>query len=174
VASGIRRVSWSASEITALATKAARGAGAPPEQAARFGTVAAFHLGAGRAPQDLIAAVESLPGGPIVTLPGLLDAVVAEAWDGVTDPCVLPPDHAALARSYVAVLPYDARCTVLADGGLSVMLDISELKSAKATGRIAGCDVLIARFSELAARTFVPESEASRSKGAGAGLSDND
>lgn len=174
MAAGLRRVSWSASEIAALATKAARGAGAPPEQAARFGKVAAFHLAAGGAPQDLIAAVEALPGGPIVTLPGLFDAAAAKAWDGAAGPCVVPQNHAILARSYVAALPYAARCTVLADGDLSVMLDISDPKPAKAAGRIAGCDVLLARFAELAARTFVPESDASRSTGAGAGLTDND
>jgi hypothetical protein len=62
-------MTWSEAEILALATKAARGARAPPEQAARFGQAAVAHLHAGRGEPALIAALDALPGGPILTHP---------------------------------------------------------------------------------------------------------
>lgn len=62
-------MTFSVNEIQMLAQKAARGAGAHPAQAAHFGRAVVCHLAAGRAGADLTAALDTLPDGPIQTLP---------------------------------------------------------------------------------------------------------
>jgi len=62
-------MSYSVNEIEALATKAARGAGAAPAQAAHFGRTTAHHIAASRPDDDLLAALNALPNGSIQTLP---------------------------------------------------------------------------------------------------------
>ncbi len=74
-------MSFSVNETQMLAQKAARGAGAHPAQAAHFGRAAVRHLAAGRDPDDLHAALDALPEGPIQTLP-------------------FAPDGSVLGRSY--------------------------------------------------------------------------
>lgn len=59
-------MSFSINEIQNLASKAARGAGAPPAQAARFGRAVVYHVRAGRAERDILDAIDALPHGPIL------------------------------------------------------------------------------------------------------------
>lgn len=59
-------MSFSVNEVETLAAKAARGAGAPPAQAARFGRAAVHHLAAARDPEALLDALAALPRGPIL------------------------------------------------------------------------------------------------------------
>lgn len=61
-------MSYSANEIMALASKAARGGGAPAGQANAFGRAAVVHLAEGRAESDLTHALAALPLGPILSL----------------------------------------------------------------------------------------------------------
>lgn len=157
----------SLNEVMTLATKAARGAGAPPAQAARFGQAAVAHLCAGRAPDDLDQALAALPDGPIVVLPLAL-ARVCETPDGTGafDDAGWPN----LARSYVEALPFAA--ILNADGILQV--DTGRPAPQMVVHRCNIDAAQIAAWNALASRTLVPESEASRLAGAGAGLTDND
>ncbi|MGX9357101.1 hypothetical protein ACS3SW_18605 [Roseobacteraceae bacterium S113] len=61
-------MSYSCTETLALATKAARGAGCPPAQAARFGQALLHHLGQGRSERAVTDALAALPAGPLLTL----------------------------------------------------------------------------------------------------------
>lgn len=171
----VRRVSWSRAEVQALAAKAARGAGAPPAQAAAFGKAAAVHLGSGREPDDLARALSDLPGGAIIAFPLQVAQILHEAWDA--GPEVQRIDTRgvlALMHSYLDTLPCE--CVVTEQNGdvIHVTLDIKAPAAARATTRITGCDVLITRMIALADRTYVPDSDASRSTGAGAGAGDAD
>lgn len=159
----------------ALAAKAARGAGAPPAQAGLFGTAAALHLGEGRAPEDLEHALAQLPGGAILRFPLELHRLGLEMAQTKRIDSVMDAQGApALAQSYLETLPCDVTVRVLSPQTLKVVLDATHAMPARCLGRIDGCDRLLARMTALAARTFVPESDASREAGAGAGLSDND
>jgi hypothetical protein len=164
-------MSWSISEISALAAKAARGAGAPPAQAARFGQAAALHLSSGRDPAVLERALETLPAGDILAIPLHLDAALCASPrkyrlpDGLSD---------KLLTGYLEALPYPAEKRRGADGVRWLQISTAVMKERGRYGRIEGCEVLLAEMTRLAERTFVPETEASRRSGAGAGLTDND
>jgi hypothetical protein len=67
-------------------------------------------------------------------------------------------------------LPYEAR---LLDNG-TVALDLNRPATRRALSRIDLTDDIYAEWNALAARLLVPESDASRLSGAGAGLTDND
>lgn len=173
MASGIRQLSWSAAEVLALGTKAARGAGAPPLQAARFGQVAALHLMNGREEALLAAALDHLPDGPILTHPLALDrAVIALAEGEVAELTNVSFD--ALLLSYLDTLPFEVVAKKSESGAIHLDGDLTVPRAPPTLSRISGCDALMDQFHRLAARTLVPESDLSRSSGAGAGLSDND
>jgi len=159
----------SANEVTGLATKAARGAGAPPAQAAQFGAAVAAYLGAGRDIGLLHAALAALPEGPVMTLPLEIARIAEGARDGLATG-VIPLHDVPLAASYVATLPYLAW---LSAGG-TLALDLFRPAQRLAVQRIDLPDAAYTEWSALAARLLVPESDASRLSGAGAGLSDND
>lgn len=160
----------SVNEVMSLAARAARGAGAPPAQAAAFGRAAMFHLAAGRAAGTLTAALESLPQGPILTLP--LDFIRVLTEDCSEIP--LPPDVATeLVQSYAEAQPF---LTTLHPEGpqMQITVDRKSPSPGPAISRITMSEDLFTFLNHLAARILVPESEASRIAGAGAGLTDND
>ena len=163
----------SANEVMTLAAKAARGAGAPPAQAAEFGRAAVCHLIAGRDVADLWTALEALPKGPILTLPLAFARFAQGAVDGVASGTVPGVSDVALAQSYADALPY-ANTSETGSEGLQLSLEISKPATRPKITRVDLPEDLAAWMKTLAARTFVPESEASRLAGAGAGLSDND
>lgn len=162
-------MSWSVAEVMALAQKAARGGGAPAGQAARFGQVAAIHLGKARAADELARALGALPDGPILTYPLVLDAALGHCAAG-TAAVQLPRPVGALMQSYLDALPFCARLT--SAGALT--LDVNANKTPDSLHRISDCEDLIGYMTQLAERTYVPESDESRASGAGAGLLDND
>lgn len=159
----------SANEVMVLATKAARGAGAPPAQAARFGSASVWHLVAGLDIAVLDAALNDLPQGPIIELPIAIAKMAEQATAGrYCGP--LSVAGAPLAQSYLATLPFAADI----DGQGIATLDLN-LPSAPGTPtRIDLSQQAYDRWSALAERLLVPESDASRLSGAGAGLTDND
>ncbi|MCH2165890.1 MAG: hypothetical protein MK098_14785 [Marinovum sp.] len=125
-------MSYSAAELYALATRAARGAGFPAAQAGLFGGALVQHLSQGRDESDLMRVLDAAPSGPILDY-------------------ALNADASPLGQSY-----QDAANRT----GLPARLHPSaELHGA---------------LERLAAKTYVPATEASRSAGAGAGLLDND
>ena len=167
----VRRVSWSVSEIVALAARAARGAGAPPGQAAQFGRAAARHLAQARDPEMLVDALKALPRGAILDVPLALDEAVEQA---APQGCARIDAQApvALVQSYVDTLAFEAQLNF--DSGLMLDVNTRAPRAAEGPARVVGQDGLIEFMERLAARTYVPESDVSRQKGAGAGISDND
>ncbi|MEH6519714.1 hypothetical protein [Sulfitobacter sp.] len=159
----------SMNEVMALATKAARGAGAPPAQAALFGAAAVAHLANGKELQDLHSALAALPDGPIISLPLDITRVAETARAGKATGRAAA-GRTALLQSYISTLPYQAE---LSQGG-GIHLDLTKPAARIAVRRIDLPADINAQWSALAARLLVPESEASRLSGAGAGLSDND
>ena len=168
-------MSWSSNEVLTLASKAARGAGAPPWQAIEFGRAALRHLSAGRDPADLVAALAALPGGPILTLPQRLAELVETGGvgEGAVASGEIATDTPALALSYLEARPFETTATPGAQG-IAVRLAVTEPARRTLPQRLALPEEIAARLEALAARTYVPESEASRRAGAGAGLTDND
>lgn len=153
----------------ALAAHAARGAGAPAAQATQFGAAAVQHLARGRGVAALDAALAALPEGPILQLPLAL-LRVAEAAQGTCASARLDGAQEPLAHSYVEALPWQA--VLGADGILEIDLAKPALRCD--LPRLDLAPEVVAAWGKLAARLLVPESEASRRTGAGAGLSDND
>ncbi|MCX7567549.1 hypothetical protein OS189_14480 [Sulfitobacter sp. F26169L] len=159
----------SANEVMMLAAKAARGAGAPPAQAARFGVAAAAHLMAGRDDGVLGRALAALPKGAIIELPLAINCIEERAEQGRA--CgALHGFERSLVQSYVSTLPYTA---ALNDDDI-LRIDLTKPAQRTPVQRIDLCDEIYLGWAALAARILVPESAASRQSGAGAGLSDND
>lgn len=159
----------SVNEVTTLAAKAARGVGAPPAQADDFGRAAAQHLGAGRALEDLRSALDNVPNGPIILFPLALLALAERAEDGRAQGWVDALNLPELLHSYVEVMGCAAFCD-----GRKVTLDLNAPAPRRPAHRIEIPEALAADWSALAARLLVPETEASRTRGAGAGITDND
>tara|TARA_R110002110_G_scaffold92355_5_gene240809 strand:+ start:743 stop:1240 length:498 start_codon:yes stop_codon:yes gene_type:complete len=162
----------SANEVMVLAGKAARGAGAPPAQASEFGRAAVRHIHAGRDPSDISRALEAVPNGPIMDFPIAFARVFERGGDtpcGQVDASTWLP----LAESYADALPYAVQVDVVGEV-LNITVDL-QCPAAKAhLGRLTLPDALFDQMTTFAARILVPESDASRLAGAGAGLTDND
>lgn len=166
---GVRFMTRSANEVMALATKAARGAGAPPAQAEQFGVAVVVHLCAGRRVDVLNAALSELPAGPIIEIPLAILRVSETARDGRAVRRI-DTTAGALALSYVSALPYLGH---IAPDGL-LHLDLNTPAERRPASRIDLPSEIYALWAAMAARLLVPESDASRLSGAGAGLTDND
>lgn len=166
-------MSWSANEVEGLAAKAARGAGAPPEQAAWFGRATAVHLAKARDDEDVSAALNALPGGPVIdvhlSITALLTGCDAE---GKATGHIVGPE--GLVRSYLEALPFDVTLVQQNQGDTQVTLQAQRPSTTLAATRCTLSPTLLETMRTLAARTFVPETESSRQAGAGAGLLDND
>ncbi|KIN60227.1 hypothetical protein Z945_1195 [Sulfitobacter noctilucae] len=163
----------SANEVVTLAAKAARGGGAPPAQATAFGKAALSHLGAGCAAEDIAAALDGLPDGPVLALPLRLATVLEKNSGEIVDHMISPGPFAALELSYC----YAKRFAVTGKTqgtDIHVRMYINQPTKPPPMPRVAVPDELITKMQQLAAKTLVPESDASRISGAGAGLTDND
>lgn len=158
-------MSWSRAEVQALATKAARGAGAPPAQAVLFGQAAALHLAQGRAADALAQALNALPDGPIMTFALSLHRLAGQAASADTMAC---DDLPELAQSYLETVPFGVAghpgSPRLPDVTVNAHTRVPEVTRT----RITGCDALIDQMIIYAAATYVPDSAASRRDGAGA------
>lgn len=163
--------SWN--EIAALAGKAARGAGAPPAQAASFGRAAASHLAQTRPESEIKTALDMLPQGPILSLPTALHSILASRKDGTAEGVIDAALTPKLAQSYVECLPVAATQKRAGDQ-IILRLDLDAPTPDRSAPRVNLSLDLYYMMQELAARTYVPDSAASRASGAGAGLTDND
>ena len=168
-----RAVILSANELTALAAKAARGAGAPPQQAAAFGSAALCHFQAGRAPQHLRAALEALPAGPIIAVPVALIRVIEAVKDTVAEGVLRVDCPGDLLHSYLEAQPFDVSITPTPDG-IMVTCKLDTPAHRKQASRVTLPGGLAQQMTTLAANLLVPDTAASRESGAGAGLTDND
>ncbi|UWR23356.1 hypothetical protein [Sulfitobacter sp. S190] len=163
-------MSYSENEVATLASKAARGVGAPVQQAGEFGRAAAVHLQADRDVLDLRRALVALPLGPIIDLPRRIQAIAENARGGRAEAYFETGGWVPLARSYVECLPYEAMLNLR----MELLLDLTLPVPRRTPARIELSDEIYAEWTEQAQRTMVPDSEASRNAGAGAGLTDND
>lgn len=141
-------------------------------QAVRFGQAAAFHLAAGRSENELFAALEALPDGPVLQYALCVDSALEAC--GLGKPGLLEQvTRDTLLDSYVDVLPFAVH--IQNDRGRSYLkVDFAVPCPPRSARRIDGCVGLIAHMENFAARTYVPETDQSRITGAGAGLTDND
>lgn len=156
-----------------LATKAARGAGAPAGQAADFGRAALCHLIASREAGALSSALNALPTGAIIELPLHL---ARAAEDAVADdaPIAFAPRHdVSLAQSYVEAHPF-AQLNRVEGKTLHLIFSADAPAASAPIVRVSLPDDLAEHMHALAAKILVPETAASRLSGAGAGLTDND
>lgn len=158
----------SANQIIAMTIKAARGAGFPLAQAEIFASAVVQHLATDRPTSDLSQALIHNDDSPILNFPCLLDDVCLKGSLNAQD-TRLP----LLLRSYAETAPFEVKCV---QAGKTLLLKhISDRPClANPRQRIAMDPTLWAHLNKLAAKTYVPASDASRLSGAGAGLSDND
>lgn len=173
-------MSFSANELGGLAQKAARGAGFPPRQAELFGAAAVLHLASGGDAGALEQALADPQDSPILRLPLLTEDILrALTLTGPEVTLTLQPGDEALALSYTQLLHVcveRAEIEQAPDGlpRLTVRADLNTAARPDLPARIDAPEDLVAWLGQLAAETFVPPSEASRSAGAGAGNIDND
>ena len=171
----------SQNEIAAIIQKAARGAGAPPGQAEDLARTALYLVQTGAGLESVAAALcdpfdpvdvqwdhdcIKVRSGPAI----MIAPVVRDAFLGGVDSARL--DHTAHAPLIRAAL---AEAGIMVAGNDTDLVRISGTPPAgKVVGPVDVPDTLWSVFADFAARTFVPETDASRIAGAGAGLSDND
>jgi hypothetical protein len=154
----------SANQIVATTLKAARGAGFPMAQAECFAAATAQHLIQNRSEDDLSQALIHTDDSPILSLPALLDEVCVSGSQTLQN-----PNLPSLVQSYVETAAFEAQCI---RAGQTIL--IKHLSDRTPVARVEMSPTLWAHLNKLAAKTYVPASEASRISGAGAGLSDND
>lgn len=168
-------------EIAAIVQKAARGAGAPPGQAEDLARIAVHVVNTGRDLDCVVAALDDFDdpldvqwdsdcikvrSGPACTVA----SVVRDAFlSGVTSARLADPAQAPLIRA------------ALDEAGIMVTGDDTDLirtdhlpAPATVRGPVDIPDHQWVRLETYADRTLVPETDASRIAGAGAGLHDND
>lgn len=172
----------SRNEISALCVKAARGAGLPLGHADDLGRAGPLLAERGEL-QALVAAL-SVPPAPV----DISEARIAEARVAMAGPTAVDLVQAGQGPLILQGLDAPEVMHALADvvrsgvtlretaEGLEVRLgnEMDVTDDAPQGGAIDVPDDVIGVLGGLAARTYVPASEASRIAGAGAGLTDND
>ena len=171
---------WSLNEVAGMVQKAARGAGFPVGQAEDLGRVAAYLAGTGSSVAPVTAALQEPMGAVDVTWQdeavafaqgpaALIGPIVSDAFAmGYTRAVLADMTHAPLVSAFLAqsgIAQTWHRSTVTPS-------DTTVLKPVCKAVTIPDADWQI--WQELAAKTYVPETESSRLGGAGAGLTDND
>ncbi|WP_299623774.1 hypothetical protein [uncultured Tateyamaria sp.] len=163
--------SWT--EVQALGVKAASGAGVPPAQALAFGAMVARHLADGGAETPIAAALRAPDS--IVALALRVEKVIEGASMNASAVTVREADAGARALlfSWLSGLPCQTALT-LADDTIIASLNLAAPSDRSRPDRVPLGPELQEQMQELAAKTYVPDSDASRSAGAGAGLMDLD
>ena len=156
---------YSGNEIEALILKAARGGGMPLGYAEDLSTAAAF--------LDL-GALTSCPfeSGAAAAIPAALDRVLAGAG-----PQLVEADRALIVAYVTSAQRVYEKTLVWSEttnGAEFSRFEETATDANQPLGRRAIPDALAAHLKDLAAKILVPETEASRQAGAGAGLTDND
>ncbi len=163
--------SWT--EVQALATRAAAGAGVPAAQSLAFGAMLARHLADGGAEAPLRSALDAPER--IVALAQRVEEVIEAASISPRPVRTVEPDASqrALLVSWLAGLPCATAIDVSGDTVLAA-LDLASPSTRARTERLLVSADLNEGLGTLAAKTYVADSEASRTMGAGAGLMDTD
>ncbi|MEL7091218.1 MAG: hypothetical protein AAFN94_05745 [Pseudomonadota bacterium] len=162
--------SWN--EVQSKAARAAVGAGVPHAQALAFGTMVARLLSDG-GDEDLVLRCLETPAR-VVSLAGAVEEAV-EAASVAPDVVRVPVDafQRSLLSAWLRSLPCQAEIAEVADA-LMVKLELRLPNALERPLRVPVRETLWQAMEDLAARTYVPDSEASRSMGAGAGLMETD
>lgn len=167
-------------EVGGMAQKAARGAGIPLGQAEDLGRVAIYLAGIGGDVSAITRALQEVPGTvdiawgddavSVKTGPAALVApIIRDAFAMGYDRAVLAdPGHAALVAAFLA----ESGVALKWDGCALSRSDTSVLAPTCKPVTIPAADWAV--WDAFAAKTYVPETDASRLAGAGAGLTDND
>ncbi|MEM8653106.1 MAG: hypothetical protein AAGF36_00055 [Pseudomonadota bacterium] len=164
-------MSWT--EVQTLGVKAASGAGVPPAQALAFGAMLARHV-ADDGPQDAVKTALADPKR-IVALAHRVETIV-EAASVAAKPVAAVEEDAgtrAMLVSWLAGLPCKADLDVVGPK-LRVRLALTEPSTRGRPERLYLTPELADQLNALAAKTYVPDSDASREGGAGAGLMELD
>ncbi len=171
---------WALNEVEGLVKKAARGAGFPTGQAEDLGRVAAYLAGTGASVQPITMTLQEplsqvdvrwaegrveVQRGPAA----LIGPIIRDAFAmGCTTAVLTDIRHAPLVGAFLAENGVAQKW----DGPIVTRSDTTVLKAACGPVTIPGHDWQI--WLDLAAKTYVAETDASRIAGAGAGLTDND
>ncbi len=167
-------------EIGSMVQKAARGAGIPLGQAEDLGRIAIYLAGTGgdvsavtRALQEPSTTVDMIWSSDIVSVTSgpaaLIGAIIRDAFAMGYDTAVLADlDHAPLVDAFLA----ECGVALKWDGRTLTRSDTTVQQPACKPVAIPAADWDI--WGAYAAKTYVPETDASRLAGAGAGLTDND
>ncbi len=172
-------MSFSANELASLAHKAAVGAGFPPSQAETFGRAATLYLGDGHGAEALVGVLDDAADSPVLRLPLLMDDILrAIALLGPEVTLSLHPGDVDLASSYARLLPLqitslDVDIPEEGQPRMHLVTDPARPTQHPLPPRITAPEPLVSTWQDLAARTYVPATAASRA-GAGAGNIDND
>ncbi len=186
-------MSWSLGEITALCTKAARGAGKPWGLAEEAGWAVRWLAERGLPGPEAFAAYLSSREGPCPVTVGASMAdtgaigLMTDAG-AIAEPLLLVPFLSRLAPTAKALqvdaagqgfLVWDGEtdlsCNLAQGAQLRVVGEAASGEACSHTQRIeAIVPEALAVLEGFAGRTYAPATEASRAKGAGAGLTDND
>lgn len=157
---------YSGNEIETLVLKAARGGGIPTGHAEDLAAAAPF------LDLDLMRQCPCKDGGAIMIVPRAIDLVAA----GQGPQSVVAEKN--VIEAYVAAAQLQFGQTLVwqetADGAVFEHFDPTPPELDAPLGRRAIPDVLLAHLKDMGAKLLVPETEASRAGGAGAGLTDND
>ncbi len=171
---------WALNEVEGMVQKAARGAGIPLGQAEDLGRVAAYLAGTGgnisvvtNVLQEAQSAVEVTWQAQSVTVvagpAALVAPIIRDAFAmGSLEATVADIAHAPLVAAFLA---HDGMAQKWRGCTLTPS-DTSVLRPKCNAVEINPDDWDI--WTSFAARTYVPQSDASRLSGAGAGLTDND
>ena len=167
-------------EIGSMVQKAARGAGILLGQAEDLGRIAIYLAGTGgdvsavtRALQEPSTTVDMIWSSDIVSVTSgpaaLIGAIIRDAFAMGYDTAVLADlDHAPLVDAFLA----ECGVALKWDGRTLTRSDTTVQQPACKPVAIPAADWDV--WGAYAAKTYVPETDASRLAGAGAGLTDND
>lgn len=163
--------SWA--EVQALGTRAATGAGVPTAQALSFSGMLTRHLADGGAEKPISDALDQPES--IVALALRVEEIVERA--SVTGHIISEKEddlgQLTLLASWLHSLPCQAAVSVDASN-LSAKLDLACASTRTRPDRVHVSDDLYCKMSDLAARTYVPDSAESRALGAGADMMELD
>lgn len=171
---------WALNEVEAMVEKAARGAGIPLGHAQDLGRVASYLAATGSQVAPITKALEE-PQTPIDIVWGDAEITVVAGSAAMIGPILRDAFNMGFEKATLADIAHAPLIAAfLASGGIAQkwsgpvisVSDTSVLKPKCQHVTIPASDWKF--WSALAAKTYVPQSEASRLAGAGAGLTDND
>ncbi|PUB17361.1 DUF3726 domain-containing protein [Yoonia sediminilitoris] len=167
-------------EVGAIVQKAALGVGLPVGQAEDLARTAVYMAG-NHLPLSPVVEALTEPDAPIDIAWGADKLVVKTGNAAMTAPIVKDGFGTGVVKARLAHVEHAPLViAMLAEAGLEVSADGPKIafrrcqKPDVIVGPVDVPDTIWHALSHMAAKTYVPESEASRAGGAGAGLTDND